>query len=196
MEERRYLQAEDAWPLQSTVTGHHSPLGISGFVVVVQVDVPFQLVRVCTAKEHKRQHRRRKNNAWRTVALDWALVPAVIKKRKHWPRHVPGTIMDASAQGLDIGATDAIQGVLDNTPYKLFVMKDAEFNMKLMSTYGSLVVCNDAKEQIRMVGNERRTFRYTEPFHNHYTYWTFDEGLQIPSSTMNIFMQNHRGRAR
>jgi Transposase IS4 len=95
---------------------------------------------------------------------------AVIKKRRYWPKHVPGQLMDERMQGLHIGDTDAIQGVLSGTPYKLFVMKDAAYNTKLMSTYGSLVEHPDAKLQKRRIGDESTTFRYTEPFHNHYTF--------------------------
>jgi hypothetical protein len=37
---------------------------------------------------------------------------AVIKKRRYWPKHVPGTLMDARMTERDIGETDYIQGVL------------------------------------------------------------------------------------
>jgi hypothetical protein len=73
---------------------------------------------------------------------------AVIKKRKYGPKYVPGMAMDARMLSKEIGQTDAIQGVLEGTPYNLFVMKDAEFNMKLMSTYGSLINQPDAKVHI------------------------------------------------
>ena len=78
--------------------------------------------------------------------------------------------MDERMEGKHVGDTDAIEGVLDGTPYKLFVMKDVLFNTKIMSTYGSLIEHPEAKEQRRTVENEQRTFRYTEPFHNHYLY--------------------------
>lgn len=87
--------------------------------------------------------------------------------------------MDERMQGLHNGDTDAIQGFLSGTPYKLFVMKDAAYNTKLMSTYGSLVEHPDAKLQKRRIGDESTTFRYTEPFHNHYT----NSGMLLTTTT-------------
>lgn len=80
--------------------------------------------------------------------------------------------MDSHMNSKELEETDAIVGVLDEVPYQLrvFVMKDAEFNMKLMSTYGNLTVHADAKIQRRKEGNETKNFLYTEPFHNHYSY--------------------------
>jgi hypothetical protein len=78
--------------------------------------------------------------------------------------------MDARMQDQELGCTAAICGVFDGAPYQLFVMKNDGYDMKLMSTYGTLHVPPDAKVHMRKIGNEIKTFQYTEPFHNHYKY--------------------------
>lgn len=71
---------------------------------------------------------------------------AVIKKRRFWPKHVPGEAMDAWMSIKPIGGVDSLTGRLDNVPYNLFCMKDVDYTMKLMSTYGSLVPRPNAAE--------------------------------------------------
>ncbi|KAG7359040.1 transposase IS4 [Nitzschia inconspicua] len=95
---------------------------------------------------------------------------AVIKKRRYWPKHVPGGILDQHMSTKQVGEVDSLKGELDNIPYDLFCMKDADFTMKLMSTYGSPIPLRDAKEKRRRVDGEVKTFKYTETFENHYRY--------------------------
>ena len=44
-----------------------------------------------------------------------------------------------------------MRGKIDNVPYNIFAMKEPNYTMKLMSTYGSLVVKGDVKKNVRMV---------------------------------------------
>jgi hypothetical protein len=69
----------------------------------------------------------------------------VIKKRKYWPKHVPGAVMDKRMEAKAVGDCDSLPGTLEGVPYDLFVLKDAGYTMKIMSTYGSLLV-NDGKK--------------------------------------------------
>ena len=63
---------------------------------------------------------------------------AVVKKRRFWPKHVPGEAIDERMANQPVGSTDALRGVLDGEPYNIFVMKEPDYSMKLMATYGGL----------------------------------------------------------
>jgi hypothetical protein len=100
---------------------------------------------------------------------------AVIKKRKYWPKHVPGAAMDERMEAKAVGDCDSLPGTLEGIPYDLFVLKDAGYTMKIMSTYGSLLVSDGQKDSIRHYKNEAgqnvtTRFKYMEPFANHFLY--------------------------
>ena len=70
-----------------------------------------------------------------------------------------------------------IIGKLDNIDYDFFIMKDKDFVMKLMSTYGSLTVSDNQKATRRYYKStdksspvQMKQFKYCEPFANHYLY--------------------------
>ena len=79
-------------------------------------------------------------------------------------------------KGKDIGTTDSIKGKLDRINYNLFMMKDRDFTIKVMSTYGKLEVQNGTSNTLRYIEiiegsrkiRRRITFQYTEPFQNYY----------------------------
>ena len=72
---------------------------------------------------------------------------AVIKKRRYWPRYVAGDTIDAHMDSTkEIGETNSVHGTLDNVPYNIFSMREPDYVMKLMSTYGSLVVKGENKK--------------------------------------------------
>ena len=100
---------------------------------------------------------------------------AIIKKRRYWPKHVPGKAMDKRMESKNIGEVDCIQGKLDNTDYNLFMMKEPDFTMKMMATYGALNPYSDERDSKRYTkdsdGNSTiTTFKYTEPYSNHYRF--------------------------
>jgi hypothetical protein len=100
---------------------------------------------------------------------------AVIKKRKYWPKYVPGDAMDEKMAAQEVGDCNSLPGTLDGVPYDLFVMKDSGYTMKIMSTYGSLLVKDGQRDSIRTYTNAAgqnvtKKFKYTEPFANHFLY--------------------------
>ena len=100
---------------------------------------------------------------------------AVIKKRRYWPKYVPGDLMDDHMKEKELGATDSIRGKFDSVDYDLFMTKDSDFVMKLMSTYGSLSVPSHQKETQRYSKDPNglttiNSFKYTVPFANHYRF--------------------------
>ena len=98
---------------------------------------------------------------------------ALIKKRRYWPTLVKGDVIEEymNDENKNIGDTAAIEGKLDNIKYNIFCMKDSKFIMKLMSTYGTLTVPHDQAETHRRLSNgQRKSFKYTECFANHYRF--------------------------
>jgi hypothetical protein len=65
---------------------------------------------------------------------------AIVKKRRYWPKFIAGDdIKRHFDEGkFGVGDADAISGILDNTAFHLFAMKEPDYVMTLMSTYGTL----------------------------------------------------------
>ena len=101
---------------------------------------------------------------------------ALIKKRKYWPKGVPGEAMQShfDEEGVQVGDFDAIQGVLDGTTYNLWGMKEPDYVMRMMATGGPLAAldsCRMAKRRWREGGVDcSRTFQYACPFDWHSRY--------------------------
>jgi hypothetical protein len=50
----------------------------------------------------------------------------------------PGNMIDLQfCQGYEVGDTDVLHGVLDDTQYDILCMKEEDYVMKIMATYGS-----------------------------------------------------------
>ena len=80
--------------------------------------------------------------------------------------------MDERMVDNPIDATDAISGKLEGVDYNLFMIKDKDYTIKLISTYRKLDVQSDAQDKIwyiEIVLGGRKVhhyiiFKYTEPF--------------------------------
>ena len=44
-----------------------------------------------------------------------------------------------------VGECDSLRGTIDGVPYDLFTLKESDYTMKLMSTYGELIVPKNQK---------------------------------------------------
>ena len=100
---------------------------------------------------------------------------ALIKKRKYWPKWIDGDMIDKAMEDKAVGECDSYRGTLNNVPYDVFCMKEPEYVMKIMSTYGGLVEKDGQHESKRVYKNiENREvtvfFKYKEPFSNHFNY--------------------------
>ena len=70
-----------------------------------------------------------------------------------------------------IGESDAHQGMLDNVKFHVVVMKEPDYVMMFMTTYGTLARVGDEKRHYLVNGVKHvKTFQYTEVVHNHYQY--------------------------
>ena len=97
---------------------------------------------------------------------------ALIKKRHYWPRHVPGDDIIVHFTNEEVGKADAIKGVLDDIPFYLFVMKEPDYVMQIMSTYGTLGNLGQEKTRHFTINGACQVvkFCYPEVVHNHHAY--------------------------
>jgi hypothetical protein len=100
---------------------------------------------------------------------------AVIKKRRYWPKHIPGDAIDLHMDKKDIGAAASLTGKLDGVNYTVFAMKEPDYTSKIMATYGSLASDDRWEMRSRRVTKsdgtvEKKYFKYILPFQNHFTY--------------------------
>ena len=96
---------------------------------------------------------------------------AVIKKRRYWPKYINGDAIDLHFESKDIGETDSLPGTLDGINFEVFCMKEEDYVMKLMATYGALrpMEGGETKRSLtrRNGTRENVSFVYNEPFLNH-----------------------------
>ena len=73
----------------------------------------------------------------------------------------------------DVGDAGSWAGELDDKPFHVYAMKELDYVMSLMSTFGTNY-CNNGKETRRdwkeNDENERKTFQYLEVINNHFLY--------------------------
>ena len=62
---------------------------------------------------------------------------ALIKKRRYWPRYIQSDAINDHMLQAEVGDVDAWQGTMDLIPFHVFVMKEADYIIMLMSTYGT-----------------------------------------------------------
>ena len=61
-----------------------------------------------------------------------------IKKRRYWPANIKGVAIDAHFASKEVGDFDVVKQVEDGVAYHVFFMKEPDYVMKLMTTYGTL----------------------------------------------------------
>ena len=71
---------------------------------------------------------------------------ALIKKRQYWPKHVPGEQIIQHFADKSIGSSDAIKGELDGVPFHIYGMKEPDYVMQIMSTYGTMLELHEDKK--------------------------------------------------
>jgi hypothetical protein len=98
---------------------------------------------------------------------------ALIKKRQHWPKFIPGDMIVRHFDDKDIGESDAYKGTLNGVDFHVYAMKEPNYVMQLMSTYGTLEAKGKMNERIYEAADGRRQkvlFQYPEVVSNHYQY--------------------------
>ena len=72
---------------------------------------------------------------------------AVIKKRWYWPKYSDSGEIDSHFDLKEVGQTDSLPGTLDGTNFKVFCMKEEDYVIKLMATYGALRAVDEGATQ-------------------------------------------------
>jgi hypothetical protein len=74
--------------------------------------------------------------------------------------------------GYEVGQTGVLHGVLDGTAYDIFCMKEEDYMMKIMATYGS--ECPPLRQRIKarrkIASGATFEFEYIETIANHFDY--------------------------
>ena len=94
------------------------------------------------------------------------------EKRRYWPKHVPGDEIIQHFVEKDVGDADAIKDTMDAIPFYIHAMKEPDYVMMLMSTYGALLSMGETKKQHFTVDGVKKVaeFKYPEIINNHYTF--------------------------
>ena len=99
---------------------------------------------------------------------------ALIKKRRYWPKHVDGDAINMHFEDKAVGAADSLPGKMDDIPFHIFAMKEPDYVMKLMSTYGTNGRVSSHTTKRDYVDSEKKkvsiTFNYPEVVSNHFKY--------------------------
>ena len=100
---------------------------------------------------------------------------AVAKKRRYWPKYVPGAAMEKYMKDKAVGSCHVLKGVLEGVKYKILSLREPDYYMKLMAAYGAVI------ENVKYRTNHRTykdsngdivstSFNYSQVFANHFLY--------------------------
>ena len=62
---------------------------------------------------------------------------ALIKKWKYWPKYIKGDAIKEHFDDKDVGDCDSWKGNMDKVPFHVYAMKEPDYVMSLMLTYGT-----------------------------------------------------------
>lgn len=77
-----------------------------------------------------------------------AYASALVKKRRYWPKNVKGDQIKLLMKDDAVGVTKRLPGQLDGIKFDLFCLKEPDYMMPLMSTYGSVNAKSTQKDSI------------------------------------------------
>ena len=80
---------------------------------------------------------------------------ALIKKRRYWLKYIPGDDIIAHFADKEISDADAISRILEEVPFYTVRMKEPDYVMQIMTTYGTMKQLGDQKLQHVMVNGSR-----------------------------------------
>ena len=63
---------------------------------------------------------------------------ALIKKRCYWPKGVPTEEIIWNIQNKEVGDVDTVQGSIRGKRYRIMAIKEPDYVMLMMTTYGTL----------------------------------------------------------
>ena len=96
---------------------------------------------------------------------------ALIKKRRYWLKYIHGDEVKEHFNDKEVGGANSWGGKLEDVPFHVFTMKEPDYVMSLISTYGTNVWdgYNEMRHEWKDNGMTRtKSFRYPEVVHNHF----------------------------
>ena len=91
------------------------------------------------------------------LSLSGVFASALIKKRRFWPTLVAGDAIDQHMEKKEVGEVDVISGSLEGNRYYIWVLKEPDYSMKIMSTWGTNKVPENQRESKRTWNNGKET---------------------------------------
>ena len=94
---------------------------------------------------------------------------ALVKKRWYWPKYVDGEYIKTHFEDVEVGVTKRLPGELEleGEKFALFCLKEPDYVMTMMSTYGSLNKNQDQAMSLRIIDGLEGTFYYNSVIGNH-----------------------------
>ena len=105
------------------------------------------------------------------LAKKGVFASALIKKRRYWPKYIKGEEIKEHFKDKKVSDVDAWPGKMDSVPFYVFSMKEPDYIMNMMSTYGTLNESSNSTKRIYKNTNGDEViceFNYTEVFNNHF----------------------------
>ena len=98
---------------------------------------------------------------------------ALIKKQKYWPKYIKGDAIRDHFTAKNVGDCDSWKGSMEEVPFHVYAMKEPDYIMSLMSTYGTIQCSGKetTREWVDGSGNsQKHKFNYPEVVGNHFLY--------------------------
>ena len=99
---------------------------------------------------------------------------ALIKKKRYWPKYIHGDGVKEHFNDKEVGDANSWGGKLEGVPFHVFTMKEPDYVMSLISTYGTNVWDGYKETRRKWKDNgmtRTKSFRYPEVVHNHFQNW-------------------------
>ena len=98
---------------------------------------------------------------------------ALIKKRRYWPKHVPGDEIDAAMADAPVGTVKTLKGKVNGRDAFIHCLKEEEYVTKIMSMFGTQkhVLAHQTRRSYKNPTTGQQSvleFTYTEPFSRYY----------------------------
>ena len=97
---------------------------------------------------------------------------SLIKKRRYWPKYIPGNDIIQHFVDKEVGHCDALVGKMNGVPFHVHAMKEPDYVMMLMSTYRTLTRMGKTKKRHYTENSIKKVteFKYPEVVFDHYHY--------------------------
>ena len=97
---------------------------------------------------------------------------ALIKKHRYSPKTIKGDDVNTKFADREVGTVDAWPGQLDGVKFHVSYMKEPDYVMILMTTYGTTELMGDARPHAYKIHGVKRmkTILYPEVVYNHFQF--------------------------